>query len=132
MKKTLFLLITLSMSLFAQLTNEFPTQSIINKKIPIVDIRTKPEWKQTGLLKNAIPITFFYAGGRYNVKKFIKELKSKVDVTKPFAIICHTGNRTAIVSDFLANQLHYKVINLKGGMNYATQVQHLKTFPYKP
>ncbi len=130
MKKVIFLLITLNLSLFAELINEFPTQKFLDKHIPIIDIRTKPEWQQTGLLKGAIPITFFHQDGSYNVKKFLTQLKSKVDVSKPFALICHTGNRTGMVSKFLSDELHLKVINLKGGMDYATKVQHLKTHPY--
>lgn len=130
MKKIVFFLITLSVSLFAELKHEFPTQSFLDKHIPVVDIRTQPEWVQTGLLKGAIPITFFQRDGSYNVKKFLTQLKSKVDLSKPFAIICHTGNRTGMVSQFLSDEIHLKVINLKGGMDYATKVQHLKTYPY--
>ena len=105
------------LSLFARtLINEYPTSKLINNKIPIVDIRTPPEWVETGLIKDAIPIMFFDQKGHYNVKAFLDELNKKVDTTKPFALICLTGSRTKILGDFLAKKLNYKVTNLLGGM----------------
>jgi len=130
MKKIFLSLILLSMSLFAELTNEYVSQQLVNSKTPIVDIRTKPEWRETGLLQGAIPITFFDEKGGYDINAFLKELNEKVDTTKEFAIICHSGSRTSMLAPFLSEKLHYKVINLKGGMDYATRGLHLKTYRY--
>jgi rhodanese-related sulfurtransferase len=103
----------------------------MNKQIPIVDIRTPGEWRETGLLQGAIPIMFFDERGNYDARKFLQELNKKVDTKKPFALICHTGSRTSMVSPWLAKEFGYDVINLKGGMEYATKVSHLPTLPYK-
>jgi rhodanese-related sulfurtransferase len=111
----------LSLSLFADLKNEYITKELLNSNIPIIDIRTPAEWKETGLLKGAIPIMFFNERGGYNVNAFLKKLNQKVDTSKPFALICRTGSRTSMVSAFLSKELGYKVINLKGGMEYATK-----------
>lgn len=119
MKKIVFTLLFLLTSLYASLSNEYPSQALLNKHIPIVDIRTQGEWRETGILKGAIPITFFKADGSYNVREFLQKLHEKVDTKKPFALICRTAHRSTIVSNFLANKLGYDVINLKGGMNYA-------------
>jgi rhodanese-related sulfurtransferase len=59
---------------------------------------------------------FFTPEGKYDVNKFLTELNAKVDTTKPFALICRTGSRTKLVAAFLANQLHYPVTDLIGGM----------------
>jgi rhodanese-related sulfurtransferase len=131
MKKIIFTILVLSVSLFAELTNQYITKDFLQSGIPIVDIRTAPEWRETGILPNAIPLTFFDRYGNYNTKDFLKKLNEKVDTTKPFALICHTGNRTSMVSSWLSQELGYKVINLKGGMDYATKTLHLKTVPYK-
>ena len=130
MKKIILSLLLLSASLFAELKNEYISQAFMKKNIPIVDIRTPGEWRETGLLKGAIPIMFFQPNGKYNVNAFLKELNAKVDTKKPFALICHTGNRTSIVAPWLSKELHYNVVNLKGGMEYATKIAHLKTLPY--
>ena len=130
MKKLFFTLLFVATSLFAQLTNKYPTQELIDSKIPIVDIRTQPEWVETGILKGAIPIMFFNEQGNYNVQAFLEELNAKVNTKKQFAIICRTGHRTGIVSDFLSKEMKYKIINLKGGMVYAKE-KNLSIVSYK-
>lgn len=130
MNKIILSLLVLTVSLFATLTREYPTQKLLDSKIPIVDIRTPPEWAETGIVKGAITIMFFNERGGYDVQGFLKELNAKVDTTKPFALICRTGSRTKLVSEFLSSELGYKVIDLKGGMMYL-QGMRLPTVPYK-
>jgi len=131
LKKIIILLTLLSVSLFAELKNSYMTQEILDSTLPIVDVRTPPEWKETGLLKGAIPIMFFNQQGKYDINGFLKELNAKVDTTKPFAIICHTGSRTSMIASWMSQELGYKVINLQGGMDYATKGLKMKTYPYK-
>ena len=130
MKKTLLSLLLLTLSLMAEVTHEYPSQQILNSKIPIVDIRTPGEWKQTGLIKGAIPIMFFDERGGYDAKAFINELNKKVNTAKPFALICRTGSRTKIISNFLSAEFGYKVTNLLGGMVFV-KAKNLPITPYK-
>lgn len=116
-------------SAFAELLQQYVTQDLIDSKIKIIDIRTPQEWKEDGILKGAIPITFFNEKGQYNVPLFLKELGKHVKKDEQFALICRSGSRTRIVSDFLANQLGMRVINLKGGMIYA-KGKGIKVYPY--
>ena len=116
MKKIILILLLLLTSTFAEVTNQYASQALIDSKTPIVDIRTPDEWRETGLIKGAIPIMFFTPQGKYDVNKFLKELNEKVDTTKPFALICRTGSRTKLVAEFLAKELHYPVIDLVKGM----------------
>ncbi len=132
MKKIFLTLLFLSVSLFAELKNEYLSQELLNANIPIVDIRTPGEWKETGILKGAIPIMFFHPNGSYDARGFLQELNAKVDTKKPFALICHTGNRTSMIAPWLSEQFGYNIINLKGGMEYATKKLKLKTVPYRP
>ena len=131
MKKIIVTLLLFSVSLFAELTNQYITKDFLSKNIPIVDVRTPGEWHETGLLKGAIPIMFFDIRGNYNPRKFLNELNKKVDTTKPFALICHTGSRTSMIAPWLSKEFGYKVINLQGGMEYATKSLHIPTIPYK-
>lgn len=130
MKKIFLMMLILTVSLFAELKNEYASQKLLDSKMPIVDIRTSGEWRETGLLKGAIPIVFFTEDGNYDIRAFLKELNAKVDTTKPFALICRTGSRTQVVSQFLSQKLHYKVTNLVGGMMYA-KGKNLPILPYK-
>ena len=130
MKKILLLSIFLASSLFATLINEYASQKLLDDKTPIVDIRTPPEWKETGLIQGAIPIMFFNEQGGYDINGWLKELNEKVDTSKPFALICRTGSRTSVLAPFLSQKLGYKVINIKGGMVY-TKAAKLAILPYK-
>ncbi len=131
MKKFIILLTLLSVSLFAELKNAYMTQEMLDSNMPIVDVRTPPEWVETGLLKDVIPIMFFNQQGKYDINGFLKELNAKVDTTKPFAIICHTGSRTSMIAPWMSQELGYKVTNIQGGMDYATKGLKMKTYPYK-
>ena len=130
MKKIVYSLLLLATSLFAQVIPIYPDQAFLNKKIPIIDIRTESEWKETGVLKGAIPITFFDEKGAYNIPLFLKELSAKVDVKKPFALICRSGSRTRMVSNFLSQKIGYTVYDLNGGMLYAS-AKRLPMVTYK-
>lgn len=130
LKKILLTLLVLLSSAFATVTNEYTSQKLLDANIPVVDIRTPGEWRETGLLKGAIPIMFFDGRGNYDLDAFLKALRAKVDTTMPFALICHSGNRTTTLSAYLSKEYGYKIINLKGGMNYVKGAR-LPITPYK-
>lgn len=131
MKKLYFLFLLLLTPLYAEVINKYPTQELIDSGITIIDIRTEQEWKETGLIKGAVPITFWYSDGSYNIPLFMNELQKHISPNKPFALVCHVGNRTREVSHFLSEEFKMKVINLLGGMEYLKQ-QGYKTTPYQP
>jgi len=112
-------------SLFAEVKHAPLTQELLDSKIPIVDIRTTGEWVETGIVKSSIPIMFFNERGSYDAQAFLAELNKKVDTKKPFALICRTGSRTKVVSNFLDTQLGYSVTNISGGIMY----HKMKTIP---
>lgn len=116
--------------LMAEVRTMEASTAVVNSSIQIIDIRTLPEWKESGLVKNAIPITFFDTAGHYDTEAFLKELNKHVTKEKEFALICRTGNRTTAVSDFLSKQ-GYKVINLTGGMNRLMSQGYIPE-PYHP
>lgn len=116
MKKIILSLLILVSSLAAELKNEYLNKKLLSSNIPIVDIRTVGEWKETGILKGSIPIEFFTEEGNYNINEFLKKLNAKVDTKKPFALVCRTGSRTKMVAQFLSDKLNYKVTNITGGI----------------
>ncbi len=93
-------------------------EKLKNEGVVIIDIRTAPEWSQTGIIEGSKLITFFDMYGNYDIDKFMKEF-SKYVPTKDtkFILVCRTGSRTKSVGDFLANQLGYKkAMHLAGGI----------------
>ncbi len=127
-RKVITALVFLTLSLNAQMKNEYVTPELVKSGIKIIDIRTKGEWKQTGIVKNSIPITFFDERGNYDVEKFLGELNKHVKKDEKFALICRTGNRTSMLADFLGKQ-GYNVINLQGGVVSLTN-QGYKLSPF--
>lgn len=130
MSKILLLLAFVSTFLMAELRQVDVSEAVVKSGITVIDIRTQPEWKETGIVKDAIPLTFFDEQGRYDVDAFIKELNKHVSKDKEFALICRTGSRTSAVSDLLSKQ-GYKVVNLRGGMKSLLQQGYAPT-PYNP
>jgi len=130
LKKILLSLLLLSISLFAEVTNQRASQELLDSKIPIVDIRTPQEWKETGLLQGSITIMLFDEKGNYDLKLFLDQLNKAVDTNKPFAIICRTGSRTSVLAPFLSKKMHYNVVNIKDGIMYA-MYKKLPITPYK-
>ncbi|SFV71863.1 hypothetical protein MNB_SV-13-277 [hydrothermal vent metagenome] len=132
MKKILFGLLLLGSTLFAELTNIEATPKFIKEtKLKIIDIRTQPEWIETGIIKDSYLITFFDERGGYNIGAFLEKLDKVVKKDEKFALICRTGSRTGMVSNFLAKELKYNVINLKGGITKLFK-EGFKSEPYTP
>ena len=130
MYKISLIIALFSTFLFAELRHVDVDQNIVKSGIEIIDIRTEPEWKETGLVENAIPITFFDEQGRYDAQAFVNELNKHVKKDREFALICRTGNRTVAVSEFLSKQ-GYKVVNLKGGIKRLISQGYVPE-PYRP
>jgi len=122
MKKTLLGVLLLGSTLFAEVTNTPATIDFIKaKKMKIIDIRTKGEWIQTGIIKDAKLITFFDEKYGYDTEKFMTALNKVVKKDEQFAIICNSGSRTKLIANFLGNKLDYHVVNLVGGMSKLLQ-----------
>ena len=130
MYKFSLLVALFSTLLFAELRHADVSEEVVKSGIKIIDIRTLPEWKETGLVANAIPITFFDEQGRYDAEAFMKELDKYVSKEKEFALICRTGSRTSAVSELLSKQ-GYKVVNLKGGIK-SLMSKGYTPLPYHP
>ncbi len=130
MNKIIVSLLFFITTAFAEVINQYPSQELVDSGIKIIDIRTLGEWRETGLIQGAIPLTFFDIFGNYNIPVFMNKLRSHVKEGEKFAIICHVGNRTAMLADYLDKEEHMQVINLLGGMDYAAK-KGLKMVPYE-
>jgi rhodanese-related sulfurtransferase len=81
----------------------------------VVDIRTEPEWEETGIVNGSRCITFFDASGNYDAEAFFKKIDELGGKDQHFGLICRTGSRTHQVAMFM-HQNGYKVQNLDGGV----------------
>ena len=85
-------------------------KSLLQKKIPLIDIRRKDEWKSTGIVENSILMTFFDKNGKANTNEWLTELNKIVKKNDPVILICRTGRRTGIISKFLSEKVGYRLI----------------------
>jgi rhodanese-related sulfurtransferase len=131
-KKILVIVAFLTSMLSAQLQQVVVSKSFLdnNKDLKIIDIRTLPEWKESGIVKGSYTIEFFNQQGGYDVNKFTAELNKVVKKGEKFAIICRTGSRTSAIASFLSDKLGYNLINLKGGITKLIR-EGYKTQAYK-
>lgn len=99
-----------------------------NRGVSVVDIRTKTEWQQTGVIDKSTLITFFDEKGDYDLNRFLSELGKKVVSKKePFVLVCRSASRTKTVGHYLRDKLGYQnVYELKGGiLNWKQQAMPL-------
>ena len=89
------------------------------KGIIVIDIRTQKEQKETGIIKNAIPITFFDEKGKAHAADFMFKLGHYIkDKNTPFIIYCAHANRSKAIGKWLNSLGFKKVYELKGGIVY--------------
>ena len=89
--------------------------------VPVMDIRTPYEWKDTGIIKGSHKIMFFNERGEALSKKWFEALgKIYKDNTKPIILYCAHANRSKSLGKWLASDKvgFNKVYELKGGIMY--------------
>lgn len=85
--------------------------------VVVVDIRTEPEWKETGVIAGSHLLTFFDEKGRADPAAWLEKLKAFAPPDRPVAVICRSGNRTQPVSRLLAQQAGYRTVyNVRKGI----------------
>lgn len=84
--------------------------------VPIVDIRTEGEWKETGVVPGSRLITLFDERGRPD-PAWLEKVREVAKPDQPVVVICRSGNRTRAASDLLSRQGGYaKVYNVRDGI----------------
>jgi len=78
--------------------------------VPVVDVRTAPEWQQTGIVPGSHLLTFFGDGGRAEPVAWLRKLQAIATPEQPVILICRSGNRTHTISDFLSGQIGYRTV----------------------
>ena len=115
---TLFILLY-STQLFAEINevNNNKIKMLMESGVPLIDIRTEKEWHETGVIDHSKLLTFFDKNGNSNVKKWMLELEKIASKKDPVIIICRSGRRSRIVSNFLDQEANYSnVYHATNGM----------------
>lgn len=79
--------------------------------VVLIDVRNPDEWRRTGLAPTAVPISMQDAA-------FLEKLMDAVDgdASRPLAIVCAAGGRSAQVAAALSSRGFAEVHNVVEGM----------------
>ena len=84
----------------------------------VIDIRTTPDWKETGVIAGSKLLTFFDEKGQSDPAHWLGQLKSLTKPGQPVILICRSGNRSRTVAQFMWQQAGYKTVyNVTSGIN---------------
>ena len=91
-------------------------QAMLERDVPIYDVRRPEEWRQTGVVEGSELLTFVDASGRLK-PDFLGRFTTAVGRDDPVILICRTGSRTATLARYLADELGYtQVFNVRNGI----------------
>ena len=85
--------------------------------VPVIDIRTEPEWRATGVLAGSRALTFFDAQGRADPASWLRRAQAFAPPEKPVILICRSGNRSRAAAQVLSREAGYvRVYNVSRGV----------------
>lgn len=87
------------------------------KGVPVIDVRTPEEWRDTGVIKGARLMTFSVSRG-FDKAAWLKQEQQVVKSGEPVVLICRSGRRSKAVADYLESQPGKEnIYNASGGMD---------------
>ena len=90
---------------------------LLKNGVAVIDIRTQPEWEETGIVAGSRLLTFYDERGRADPAAWLDKVKPFAKPGDPVVVICRSGNRTKAVSQFLAKQAGYATVyNVRDGI----------------
>ena len=111
--KIFWIFVTLSFAGYKNIDNQ-KLQELKDGGVTIIDIRTKPEWDETGVIAGSIKITSHTDKG-LEYDSFVEKLK-KEGITENFILVCRSGNRSKELGDKLAQDGFDNFYNLQKGI----------------
>ena len=91
---------------------------MLEKDVPIYDIRRPEEWRQIGVIEGSQRLTFVDASGRV-LPDFLPRFTSTIGKDDPVILICRTGSRTSVLARLLVEKMGYtKVFNVRNGITH--------------
>ena len=83
----------------------------------VVDVRTPAEWRDTGIIKGSIRITYMDNEGRVDKKAFMEAIKANVNTKDDLIVlVCRTGVRSKKAASWLAKEGYTNIYNKTHGI----------------
>lgn len=86
-----------------------PDQMQADKAL-VVDVRTPPEWQESGVIEGAKLVTFT------DPDSFLAQIKGDLAPGQDLILVCHSGRRSAAAAGALASRIPNHIISIDGGM----------------
>ncbi|MCM8597540.1 MAG: rhodanese-like domain-containing protein [Candidatus Accumulibacter sp.] len=85
--------------------------------VPIIDVRTEGEWKETGVIPGSRLLTFVDERGRSDPPAWLASVQEATKRKQPVILVCRSGKRSRAAGEFLSQQAGYSTVyDLKGGI----------------
>lgn len=85
--------------------------------VPVIDVRTPEEWRDTGVIRGAHLLTFSFGGG-FDKAAWLKQEQRVAKPGEPVVLVCRSGRRSQAVADYLESQsVKGTIYHASGGMN---------------
>ena len=86
-------------------------------KIIIVDVRTKKEWKETGIIPNSILLNMHNDSYEEN-KNFVNDLTAFLskNLNESIAFICASGSRSELVANYFTEKGYKNLSHIPDGI----------------
>lgn len=90
---------------------------LLERGVALIDIRRADEWRATGVIAGSHLITAFDAEGRLR-PTFMAEVAAVSAPDRPLALVCRSGNRTAVAARLLTDESGFRTVySVAGGIN---------------
>ena len=91
--------------------------TLLSDNAVLIDIRREEEWKETGIIEGSITSTLFNKNGTSNLIKFLREVKNNANSDQPILLICRSGRRTKLATQYMLENTEFKnVFSVSGGI----------------
>ena len=129
---TFFFLLN-SIQLFAEIyeVDNEKIKMLLENSVPLIDIRTEGEWRETGIINNSYLLTFFDNEGNYDFKKWMIEVGEIANENGPVIIICRSGRRSRIVSNMIIKEnSEYLIYHATNGIKSWIESRNITVEPH--
>lgn len=97
-------------------------KELILNDVPVIDVRTTAEWKDTGVVEGSHLLMFYDEKGNYDLEKWLADVAAIAEKDQPIILICHSGSRSRQLAKYLTKVEGYKkVYNVKRGIQSWTK-----------
>lgn len=118
MKKILFFLTMVCSMLFADIKEvQISKDAVETSDAKLIDVRSPEEYKETGVVPNAILIPLFKTNGDIN-ENFLQDIqKAGINKYDKVFLMCRSGSRSKMAAKMLEKDGYKDITNLTGGVN---------------